>query len=72
MGNLLNLSEERYGNIEGRKKWRNGVKMGNIYKKITSLHIPKIVIKIMDFYFHKDYFVVILLSAPLTSLFLRL
>lgn len=45
---------------------------GKVYKKITSLHIPKIVIMIIDSYFQKDYFAVTLLRAALTSLFLRL
>ena len=43
-----------------------------VYKKITSPHRPKIVIIIRDPHLQKDYFIVILLRAPLTSLFLRL
>lgn len=72
LGNMLNLFEKTWENRRRKQKCRNGMKMGKFYKKVTSLHIPKIVIKIRDSHFQKHYFAVTLLRTPLTSLFLRL
>ena len=72
LGNMLNLFEKMWENRRRKQKCRNGMKIGKFYNKVTSLHIPKIVIKIRDSHFQKKYFAVTLLSAPLTSLFLRL
>ena len=47
------------------------MKMGKVYKKITSFHISEIVLITIDPHFQKD-FVVTRLRAHLTSLFLRL
>ena len=72
LGNMLNLFEKMWENRRRKHKCRNGMKMGKFYNKVTSLHIPKVVIKIRDSHFQKNYFAVTLLTAPLTSLFLRL
>lgn len=64
--------EDMWENRRRKQKCRNGMKMGKFYNKVTSLHIPKTVIKIRDSHIQKNYFAVTLLRAPLTSLFLRL
>lgn len=73
LGNMLNLFEKtcekiREENRSAGMEW----KWENFYNKVTSPHIPKIVIKIRDSHFQKHYFAITLLRAPLTSLFLRL
>ena len=51
LGNMLNLFEKTWENRRRKQKCRNGMKMGKFYKKVTSLHIPKIVIKIRESHF---------------------